>query len=187
MLSALHDQRAGVPAHPLRASVRGLPSGNRPVGRHAKARAGDYCGMSSAPRTLRPAWRRCGRDSGWCPAAFAAGAVLLALGLSVAELRLGLPTGGILPSSVAGARSLLSSIITAMISFTALVFSITVVAVQLASSQYSPRVLRTFLQTGSPRSRWAPSWRPRCSPWWCWRRCRPTSTPTPGCPICRSP
>ncbi|WFE53199.1 DUF2254 domain-containing protein [Micromonospora sp. WMMD1155] len=102
--------------------------------------------MSPVPRTLRSrlaaAW-----SSFWLvPAAFAFGAVLLALGLSVAELRLGLPTDGFLPSSVAGARSLLSSIITAMISFTALVFSITVVAVQLASSQYSPRVLRTFLQ-----------------------------------------
>ncbi|MEV5819694.1 DUF2254 domain-containing protein [Micromonospora haikouensis] len=111
-----------------------------------EAPSGDYGGMDSAPRTLR-ARLAAARSGFWLvPAAIAAGAVLLALGLSVAELRLGLPTGGFLPSSVAGARSLLSSIITAMISFTALVFSITVVAVQLASSQYSPRVLRTFLQ-----------------------------------------
>ncbi|MFC0005595.1 DUF2254 domain-containing protein [Micromonospora siamensis] len=80
------------------------------------------------------------------PAAFSAGAVLLAIGLSLLELRLALPFNDILPSGPAGARSLLSSIITAMISFTALVFSITVVALQLASSQYSPRVLRTFLE-----------------------------------------
>ncbi|MGB2568679.1 DUF2254 domain-containing protein [Micromonospora citrea] len=87
------------------------------------------------------------RSSFWLiPAVFAVSAVLLAVGLSVLELRLVLPIGGILPSGPAGARSLLSSIITAMISFTALVFSITVVALQLASSQYSPRVLRTFLQ-----------------------------------------
>ncbi|SCG44237.1 Uncharacterized membrane protein [Micromonospora echinaurantiaca] len=87
------------------------------------------------------------RDSFWLvPAAVASGAMLAATGLSVLELRLGLPVEGILPSGPAGARSLLSSIITAMISFTALVFSITVVALQLASSQYSPRVLRTFLQ-----------------------------------------
>ncbi|MFI7208820.1 DUF2254 domain-containing protein [Micromonospora aurantiaca (nom. illeg.)] len=102
--------------------------------------------MSRAPRTLRSRLAAAWSGFWLVPAAFAAGAVVLALGLSVAELRLGLPTGGFLPSSVAGARSLLSSIITAMISFTALVFSITVVAVQLASSQYSPRVLRTFLQ-----------------------------------------
>ncbi|MDG4801437.1 DUF2254 domain-containing protein [Micromonospora sp. WMMD980] len=102
--------------------------------------------MDHAPRTLRARLTAAWSGFWLVPAAFAAGAVLLALALSVAELRLGLPTGGFLPSSVAGARSLLSSIITAMISFTALVFSITVVAVQLASSQYSPRVLRTFLQ-----------------------------------------
>lgn len=87
------------------------------------------------------------RESFWLvPAIFSVGAVLAAIGLSVLELRFSLRFGGILPSGPAGARSLLSSIITAMISFTALVFSITVVALQLASSQYSPRVLRTFLQ-----------------------------------------
>ena len=72
--------------------------------------------------------------------------MVAAIGLSALELQLDLPFGGVVPSGPAGARSLLSSIITAMISFTALVFSITVVALQLASSQYSPRVLRTFLQ-----------------------------------------
>ncbi|WBB55589.1 DUF2254 domain-containing protein [Verrucosispora sp. WMMD573] len=87
------------------------------------------------------------RQSFWLiPALFAVSAVVVAIGLSVLELRLRLPVETILPSGPAGARSLLSSIITAMISFTALVFSITVVALQLASSQYSPRVLRTFLQ-----------------------------------------
>ncbi|SCL14282.1 Uncharacterized membrane protein [Micromonospora nigra] len=86
-------------------------------------------------------------ESFWLvPAVFAVGAVLAAVGLAALELQLDLTFGGILPSGPAGARSLLSSIITAMISFTALVFSITVVALQLASSQYSPRVLRTFLQ-----------------------------------------
>ncbi|GIJ36417.1 DUF2254 domain-containing protein [Micromonospora sediminimaris] len=100
----------------------------------------------SRPRT--PAARLAEiRQSFWLiPALFAASAVVVAIGLSVLELRLRLPVETILPSGPAGARSLLSSIITAMISFTALVFSITVVALQLASSQYSPRVLRTFLQ-----------------------------------------
>ncbi|HEX6422184.1 MAG TPA: DUF2254 domain-containing protein [Acidimicrobiales bacterium] len=44
------------------------------------------------------------------------------------------------------ARTILSEIVTAIITLTALVFSITVVALQLASSQYSPRVLRSFLR-----------------------------------------
>jgi Predicted membrane protein (DUF2254) len=46
----------------------------------------------------------------------------------------------------AGRCSFLSAIVQAMISFTAVVFSITVVVPQLSSSQYSPRVLRRFLR-----------------------------------------
>jgi uncharacterized membrane protein len=45
-----------------------------------------------------------------------------------------------------GARTLLSAIVGSMISFTALVFSITIVVLQLTSGQFSPRVLRTFLR-----------------------------------------
>lgn len=48
-----------------------------------------------------------------------------------------------------GARSLLAAIITSMISFTGLVFSITIVVLQLTSSQFSPRVLRSFLRDRS--------------------------------------
>lgn len=44
-----------------------------------------------------------------------------------------------------GARGLLSTIATAMISVTGLVFSITMVVLQLASSQFTPRVLGGFL------------------------------------------
>ena len=44
-----------------------------------------------------------------------------------------------------GARGVLEAIAGTMITVTALVFSITVVALQLASSQLSPRVLRTFM------------------------------------------
>lgn len=43
------------------------------------------------------------------------------------------------------ARGLLSTIATAMISVTGLVFSITMVVLQLASSQFTPRILSTFL------------------------------------------
>jgi uncharacterized membrane protein len=45
-----------------------------------------------------------------------------------------------------GAREVLSAIATSMIAFTGVVFSVTIVALQLASSQYSPRVLRSFLR-----------------------------------------
>ena len=50
-----------------------------------------------------------------------------------------------------GARGLLSTIASAMISVTGLVFSITMVVLQLASSQFSPRVLRTFLDQRTPQ------------------------------------
>ncbi|MGY4719460.1 DUF2254 domain-containing protein [Naumannella huperziae] len=46
-----------------------------------------------------------------------------------------------------GARSMLGTIAGAMISVTGLVFSITMVVVQLASSQFTPRVLNDFLSS----------------------------------------
>ncbi len=44
------------------------------------------------------------------------------------------------------ARELLSTVASSILTFTALVFSITIVALQLASTQFSPRVLTTFLE-----------------------------------------
>jgi uncharacterized membrane protein len=52
----------------------------------------------------------------------------------------------LISSGVDGARAMLSAIAGSMITFTGLVFSITIVTLQLASGQFSPRVLRTFLQ-----------------------------------------
>lgn len=45
-----------------------------------------------------------------------------------------------------GARAMLSTIATAMISVTGLVFSVTMIVLQLASSQFTPQVLGDFLQ-----------------------------------------
>lgn len=45
-----------------------------------------------------------------------------------------------------GARALLSTIASSMLSIAGVVFSITILVLQLASSQYSPRVLGSFLQ-----------------------------------------
>lgn len=74
-------------------------------------------------------------------------AVLLALGLVEVDRALdeglGRFTFGAGPD---GAREVLSAITTSMITFTGLVFSITIVVLQLTSSQFSPRVLRTFLR-----------------------------------------
>lgn len=89
------------------------------------------------------------RDKFWVvPLICAVAAALLGLALTALDDRF--DTSRTLPFLFAGgpegARSLLSAIITSMISFTGLVFSITVVVLQLTSSQFSPRVLRTFLR-----------------------------------------
>lgn len=47
---------------------------------------------------------------------------------------------------VSTATTVLATIATSMLTFLGVVFSITIVALQLSSSQYSPRVLRTFLR-----------------------------------------
>lgn len=52
----------------------------------------------------------------------------------------------LIPTSIVGARSLLSTIAAATITVAGLVFSIMAVTVQLSSSQYSPRVLDRFLR-----------------------------------------
>ena len=81
------------------------------------------------------------------PAACVAVAIALAVGLVALDRSLsddlGRLTFGAGPD---GAREVLSAITTSMITFTGLVFSITIVVLQLTSSQFSPRVLRTFLR-----------------------------------------
>jgi uncharacterized membrane protein len=52
----------------------------------------------------------------------------------------------VVATTVESARSILSTIAGATITVAGIVFSVTVVSVQLASSEYSPRVLRNFLR-----------------------------------------
>ena len=97
---------------------------------------------------MRPALKSLAHRFWAVPLVFAITASLLALG--VTALDESLDTSLRLPFLFAGgpegARALLAAIITSMISFTALVFSITIVVLQLTSSQFSPRVLRSFLE-----------------------------------------
>ncbi len=83
------------------------------------------------------------------PGLFALAAVVLALVLSAVDR--------VLPSDASylvftfggtadGARAMLSTIAQAMLTFTGLVFTITMLVLQLASNQLSPRVMRTFLR-----------------------------------------
>ena len=86
------------------------------------------------------------RGSLWfIPGLCVIGAILLAFVLTwvderVEELQFAFQGG---PDS---ARGFLSTIAASMITFTGLVFTITIVVLQLASQQFSPRVLRTFLR-----------------------------------------
>lgn len=92
-------------------------------------------------------WERL-RASFWTvPAIFTLFALLLALVVPVVDERLSTDLPLLFGGGPDGARALLSAVVTAMISFTGLVFSVTVVALQLASAEYSPRVLRTFLRS----------------------------------------
>ncbi len=100
--------------------------------------------MTAAPGL----WRRA-RGALWpLPAA----AVLVAVGLGVALPVLdaalegpdGHPLAFVFGGGPSAARGLLAAIAGSLISVTGLVFSLTVVTLQLASSQYSPRLLQTF-------------------------------------------
>lgn len=79
------------------------------------------------------------------PAAIAA--VSLVLGLTLPQVGGSLGTPWLFEGGTDGARSVLSAIASAMISVTGLVFSITLVVLQLASSQFTPRILGTFLES----------------------------------------
>lgn len=95
------------------------------------------------------AWRNRLRDSFWAiPTLFLVAGIGLAMLL--VELDGRWQGGRDLPFVFSGgpnaARSLLSTIATSMLTAATLVFSITMLVLQLASGQFSPRVLGTFLQ-----------------------------------------
>ncbi|MDQ4065382.1 MAG: DUF2254 domain-containing protein [Actinomycetota bacterium] len=52
----------------------------------------------------------------------------------------------LLPSTVDGARAVLQVVAASVVTVTSVVFSLTVVALQITAGNYSPRVLRTFLR-----------------------------------------
>ncbi len=80
-------------------------------------------------------------------------AILLAVGLGIGltELDQALgygedPIRFVFTGGPSAARTLLSAIASSLISVTTLLFSLTIVTLQLASSQYSPRLLQTFVR-----------------------------------------
>lgn len=97
---------------------------------------------------LRIAWVRV-RDSLWfLPGVLTLCAAVAAVTITAAERRSYVPArltdswafGG----GVEGARGVLNAIAGGLITVTGVVFSVTIVALQLASSQFTPRILRNF-------------------------------------------
>jgi uncharacterized membrane protein len=86
------------------------------------------------------------RSSLWMPPSLAVLAGLVA-GTLLARIRIedGPLLSLLFTGTPGGARELLSTVAGAMITVTALVFSLTVVALQLAAGQYSPRMMRQFM------------------------------------------
>jgi uncharacterized membrane protein len=96
------------------------------------------------------AWWAAATNSLWfLPAVFVLVSGALAFGvLAIDRAATGVPEALPLVMQIGadGARGLLSSIAGSMITVAGVTFSITIVALQLASSQFSPRVLRTFMR-----------------------------------------
>lgn len=101
---------------------------------------------------LRQLWLEVGSSFWFVPSLIVLASIGLALGLVALD--------GLLPASfveawprvfgagAAGSRGLLETIAGSMITVAGVVFSITLVALSLTSSQYSPRVLRNFMRSG---------------------------------------
>lgn len=80
------------------------------------------------------------------PLAITVASVVAGILLPLLDDRLTHDTTVFFGGGASAARTLLSTIATAMISVTGLVFSITIVVLQLASTQFTPRALQGFLQ-----------------------------------------
>jgi len=100
----------------------------------------------SVPQVDRPGpWQRLWRPFWVLPLAIVLGALALAVVLPWVDGTFTFDVPYIFEGGPDGARSLLSTIASAMISVTGLVFSITMVVLQLAQSQFTPRLLDSFL------------------------------------------
>lgn len=88
------------------------------------------------------------RGSLWfVPAVMVTAAIALAIVLGEVHVADGSPLSAVsFPGGADGARAILQVVAGSVITVTGVVFSLTVVTLQLASTQFSPRLLRTFLR-----------------------------------------
>jgi uncharacterized membrane protein len=113
----------------------------------------DTVGPGSVRRTVGPVgdphtvgwWDKLWAPFWTLPSVISGSAVVIALTLPLVDEQLQGDLPYLFSGNVDSARSLLSTIASAMISLTGLVFTITMVVMQLASSQFTPRLLGTFL------------------------------------------
>jgi uncharacterized membrane protein len=93
-------------------------------------------------------WENAVSSLWFVPTLFVAGAVILSFALLYVDENiltdLGASDGLLFGGTAGAARSLLSTIATSLITVVSVAFSIAIVALQQASTQYSPRVLRNF-------------------------------------------
>lgn len=99
---------------------------------------------------LRKIWTRLRSSLWFLPTLVVVGSFAAALLLIETEGWLGAEVASqwprVLGASADGSREMLSAIATSMITVAGVVFSVTIVALSLTSTQYSPRVLRTFMR-----------------------------------------
>ena len=105
--------------------------------------------MELSPDRLRAWWRRIENSLWFLPAFITASAILAAFATLEIDRRYRLENGllasWVFGGGVEGARGVLSAIAGTMMTVTALVFSITIVALQVAASQLTPRALRSIM------------------------------------------
>ncbi|HVL37720.1 MAG TPA: DUF2254 family protein, partial [Burkholderiales bacterium] len=110
--------------------------------------------MGSRAALLRPTawlalWWRISASLWFVPAVMVLAALALAIALIELEDAHGLDLAERWPqlfgAGVDGSRELLAAVASSMITVAGVVFSVTIVALSLGASAYSPRVLRTFM------------------------------------------
>ena len=98
---------------------------------------------------LNDIWSRTSQSYWFVPSLMVMGAIFCAIGALWLDVLVGPIKNGIVPWFGAmgpeAARKILSTIASTMVTVAGVVFSITIVALQLASSQFGPRVLRNFM------------------------------------------
>lgn len=111
-----------------------------------------FSSLESIARTLRNLWERLSATFWFLPSLMTLAAVGLSFAVIAVDHRVQLKVLGeggywwLYTGGAEGARTLLSTVAGSMMTVVGVVFSITIVSLQLASSQFGPRLLRNFMR-----------------------------------------